>query len=243
MKAYLILPLLFTSSMLHAFTLRDQGFFDVGLGPKRIDPITINREKTEYYIGPCFQTSVGIGYKNGLGVSLVYQFNYNKRKSGPLNPTDPTVNEKYATEFTNYIAGLNFIYKLLPSSEVAFFLQGGPGIVVNTDQKLSPTTSTQTDTTETTVKSDGTSSVVTTEDTTQESEAFSFYENITFGYQVGGGIEYRQDAHKAIVMQVNYLSTHIYQSTFDPQDSTSVISSLDDELEGLSGHLSLRYYL
>ncbi|MEC7030541.1 MAG: hypothetical protein VXW87_02615 [Pseudomonadota bacterium] len=236
MKHYIILPIVLSTSLASAFSLRDQGYFDLGFGPEQIEKTVINRVTTEYFPGPAISTSLGLAYKNGLGLALSYKFNYNKVKT-------EFDEDARATEFTSYIAGLNFIYKLLPSSEIAVFVQGGPGLVVNTDQMMSTTKIEQTSSVETTTDPAGNTSTKEITENDQAADPFEFRENLTFGYQLGGGIEYRQDNHKALVLQINYLKSSIFKSTYSATDPSKTISTPSDDLEAISGFLTLRYYL
>ena len=235
MRYCIILPIVLRTSFASAFSLRDQGYFDLGFGPEQIEKTKISNTTTEYYPGPAISTSVGLAYKNGLGLALSYKFNYNKVKT-------EFDEDSRANEFTSYIAGLNFIYKMLPSSEVAVFMQGGPGLVVNTDQTMSSTKTKEPASTETTVAGTTTTTVTTTEDN-QAADPFEFRENLTFGYQIGGGIEYRQDNHQSLILQVNYLKSNIYKSAYSESDPQKVTSTPSDDLESISGLLTLRYYL
>jgi hypothetical protein len=237
MRYCIILPIVLSTSFASAFSLRDQGYFDLGFGPEQIEKTKISNTTTEYYPGPAISTSVGLAYKNGLGLALSYKFNYNKVKT-------EFDEDSRANEFTSYIAGLNFIYKMLPSSEVAVFMQAGPGLVVNTDQTMSTTKTSETASTETQVTIGGATTTTTTTEDNQAADPFEFLENLSFGYQIGGGIEYRQDNHQSLILQVNYLKSNIYKSAFnsttDPQKVTSTPSG---DLESISGLLTLRYYL
>ncbi len=235
MRHHIILPLVLSASLASAFSLRDQGYFDLGLGPEQIEKTTISNVTTEYYPGPALATSVGLAYRNGLGLAISYKFNYNKVKTN-------IDEDARAAEFTSYIAGLNFIYKLLPSSEVAVFFQGGPGLVVNTDQTLSSTKVSQTVSTETsTTENVETTKVITADD--QAADPFEFRDNLSFGYQFGGGIEYRQDDHKSFIIQINYLKSSIYKSVYSTANSEKTTSSPHDDLDTISGLITLRYYL
>lgn len=246
MRKYLVLTCLSCASLLNAFSLRDQGYFDIGVGPEMIEKTEIQGTTTEYSPGPSLKTSVGLAYKNGLGLAISWKFNYHNVKAAYTN-AGPVTNDDDAKEFTNYSAGLDFVYKLLPSSDVAFFFNGGPCFVVNTDQKLLSTATSTPDESTIEITADGDGNVtqtVTTTKTDQEQAAdpYEFRENISFGYQVGGGVEYRQDNHKALLVHINYLKSHIYQSTYNSTTS-EVESSAEDDLEGFSGSIALRYYL
>ena len=247
MRNFLVLPIILCVSLLNAFSLRDQGYFDVGIGAEKIEDTEISGVTTEYYPGPNVQASVGMAYKNGLGIGLSYQFNYNKvNKAFTKNSVQKNVDD--AQEFTNYSASLNFIYKLIPSSEIGFFFSGGPCFVVNSDQKLVSTATAATDSTSSTVVTDGNGNIqtVTTEVVTENEQAadpYEYYDNLSFGYQVGGGLEYRQDKHKSMILQLNYLRSHVYRSTYNAQDPTIIDSSDKDDLEGFYGSFNFRYYM
>ena len=115
-------------------------------------------------------------------------------------------------------------------------------MVVNTDQTMSSTKTKEPASTETTVAGTTTTTVTTTEDN-QAADPFEFRENLTFGYQIGGGIEYRQDNHQSLILQVNYLKSNIYKSAYSESDPQKVTSTPSDDLESISGLLTLRYYL
>ena len=152
MRHFKILSVLCAVSFSNAFSLKDQGYFDLGFGPAVIEKAKTGNIETEYKIGPLIQTSVGMAYRNGLGLGLVYQFNYNEVKS-------PRESDDIAPEFTSYIAMLNFVYKIIPNSEFSFYVQGGPGFLVTSDQILSSTATQSTDETTTTTTTDATGAV------------------------------------------------------------------------------------
>jgi hypothetical protein len=241
MRHFTILPVLMITSFVSAFSLRDQGYFDLGFGPAVVDKAKTGLLETEYNVGPLIQTSVGMAYKNGLGLGLVYQFNYNGVKT---EITDDDI----APEFTSYIAMLNFVYKLIPSSEFAFFMQGGPGFLVTTDQKLQSTATETTDATvtTTTVGQDGIPTSTTTAvtvDANQAADPFQYYDNYSFGYQIGGGLEYRYDNHKSMIIQINYLQGDIYRSTYSAGETARVTTFSKGGLDSYSGAITLRYYM
>ena len=241
MKHFKVLPILFAASSAGAFSLKDQGYFDLSFGPAIVDKTKTGNIETEYHIGPLIQTSVGMAYKNGLGLGLMYQFNYNEVKSQRSS-------DDIAPEFTSYIAMLNFVYKLIPSSDFAVFVQGGPGFLITTDQKLASTATQTTDATVTTTVTgaDGTvesTSTAITVDSNEASDPFQYYDNYTFGYQVGGGVEYRYDNHKSMLFQINYLQGNVYNSTFSETESTTVTTYKTGPLDSFSGVLTLRYYM
>ena len=241
MRLCKILPVLFLSSFSGAFSLRDQGYFDLGAGPIIIDKTKTGRVETEYKLGGLISTSVGMAYKNGLGLGFVYQFNYNEVKSD--RATDDV-----APEFTSYIAMLNFVYKIVPSSEFGVFFQGGPGFLVATDQTLTSTATQSTDSIETTTTTNTDGSVASVQttvsvDANQDVDPFKYYENYSFGYQFGGGIEYRMDNHKSMLIQVNYLKGNIYRSSFSSTEPETVDTFSTGTLDSFSGAFSLRYYM
>ena len=236
-----ILPVLFLTSFLSAFSLRDQGFFDLGFGPAIIDKTKTGLIETEYKVGPLIQTSVGMAYKNGLGLGILYQFNYNEVKSARAT-------DDIAPEFTSYIAMLNFVYKLIPSSEFAFFVQGGPGFLIATDQILTSTATESTEAIVTSTTTDSSGSVnevqtTVTVNANEDADPYQYYENYSFGYQFGGGLEYRFDNHKSMIIQVNYLQGNVYRSTFSETEATTVKTFNTGTLDSYSGTFSLRYYM
>lgn len=236
MKYRLLIPLILAFSSTQGFTARNQGFFDLGFGSSFVDDVTMNKTTTEYYPGAAIQTSVGIAYRNGLGLSLQYGFNFNQIK------TEDTPKDT-ATELLNSIVLLNFTYTVLPSSEVTFFFNGGPGLVINSDQKLRSTATEEPSSTVTTAAADGSvTETVTTVNNDQAADPYESYDNINFGYQFGGGIEYRKNKHQSVIIQLGYLNTNIYNSNFNTE-TEKVSSWYVDELESYIGNITLRYYL
>jgi hypothetical protein len=223
--------------MINAFSPKNQGFFDIGIGPSFIDDVIINSVTTEYSIGPSLQTSVGLTYKNGLGLSLIYGFNFNPVKD------QTTLADDTATELLNSSISINFIYKALPSSEVGFFLNGGPAFIINSDQKLRSTvTSEPTSTVITADAAGATTQTVSTTSTDQAGSPYESHDNFSFGYVYGGGFEYRQDHHKSFIFQINYFSTNIYNSTFSTTSAGRITAFSDENMNGYSGNATLRYY-
>lgn len=232
---YRLIPLLFTCLMAHAFSVRDQGFFDLGFGPSYLEDVTINKVTTKYRPGPAVQTSVGLSYKNGLGIGLGYNFNFNYVKG-------EDVAQDTATELVNSAVVLNFMYRLMPTMDVSVFFSGGPGFIMNTDMKLRSTAKAQTSSTVTTKDGSGaTTTVVTTEDNDEAADPYESYDNIAFGYMLSGGIEYRQNPHQSFIVQLNYLNTNVYSSSFNSA-TDRVASSFRDSLETYTGFINLRYY-
>lgn len=236
MRYRLLLSLCLVSPIIQAFTLRNQGYFDVSLGSSFIEDVLINSVTTEYYPGPSIQVSTGMAYKNGLGLGMLYSFNYNKVKGQDIA-------DSISTEFQNAGIILNFTYKMIPYTSVSFFFNGGPGLLINTDQNLKSTATTETASTVTTADASGsTTSTETTTTTDQSATSYESIDNFSFGYQVGGGIEYREDNHKSFIFQFNLIKTNILSSTFNTTGTKRVQSSATDTLNNYSGSATMRYY-
>lgn len=236
MRYRTLLSLCLIAFFTQGFTLRDQGFFELSVGPSFVKDVTINKIKTEYKPGPSIETSVGLAYTNGLGIGIQYLFNFN-----PVKGLD--ISDSIATEFLNSAVTLDFIYKAMPAANVTFFIDGGPGMVMNTDQNLKSTASTQTTSTVTTANSAGdTTSTVTTSTSDEAASPYESQDNFAFGYKFGGGIEYREDGHKAYIFQVHYLNTLIHNSTFNTTNSRRTKTSVSETVEGYYGSLTFRYY-
>lgn len=232
-----VIPLLcLCAPFVYASPSNNKGFFDIGIGPMFIEDVVINSDTTEYYPGLAIQSSFGLAYRNGLGLGLQYHFNYNMIKA--LAPADDV-----STELVNYAVILNFMYTALPKMDVTFFMNAGPALVVNTDMKLRATAESETDTTATTTDAAGTvTQVVTTVDNSEAADPYETHDNFVFGYQLGGGIEYRQSKHTSAIFQLNYLNTQIFSSTYNTvTDRPS--SYYQDDLEGFTGTIAFRYYI
>ena len=61
--------------------------------------------------------------------------------------------------------------------------------------------------------------------------------------QVGGGVEYRYDNHKAMMFQINYLQGNVYRSNFSETETATVTTFKKAPLDSFSGVLTLRYYM
>lgn len=236
MTRRLLLSLCMITPFAQFLTSRDQGYFDLGFGSTFVEDVKINLVTTEYYPGPAIQTSVGVAYRNGLGLGLLYSFAYNKVKGEDIA-------DDLATELINSEVVLNFTYKVMPSTAVTFFFDGGPGLMINSDQSLKSTATTETASTVTTTDGSGTlTSTVTTTNSDQASSTYESIDNFSFGYRMGGGIEYREDIHKAFIFQIHYTNTNIFKTTFTDTNARRVSSSVSDTMESYNGSLTMRYY-
>ena len=254
-RIWIVLSLL--TSLSQAFSLRDQGYFDLGVGPTLINEnIYGNDAPIEYSPGAKITTSVGMSYKNGLGLGINYAFTFNNKRN-----SDQLENNQ-AREIMTSTFMLDFKYKIMPASDVSLVLHAGPGLLIGSNQTLQKSSvpadesseATQSQTVTQNFDANGVlegSQVVTTASATQEADAgqvnpteeFQAFDNLAFAYEVGGSLEYREDKHKAFAIRVNYLLSELYKSTFDEQDVDKVVKEESDQFENLSTSLVLRYYL
>lgn len=250
MSAYRSLILLSTMASSLAFMPRDQGYFDLSIGGEIIQDVKFNDLKKKYSPGPYVNTSIGLSYKNGLGVSLSYSFSYNE-------PSEKTALERDdSKELTNSTILLNFVYNPTPHSPVSFYVHGAPGLFLNSDQKMKSAEETsksgQEDTSTTTTTRDAAGAVIGTVETTsavsksdvnqEGGQQFEIIDNFSFGYRVGGGIEFKQDIHQAYGIQINYVNGNLMRSSFDSQKDIQFVDEMD-RYNGLSTALVFRYYM
>ena len=249
---FLMTPLSFAQKF-RGSNLRDQGYFDLGIGSELIQDVEFNMvenlvattKKYEYNPGFYLETSAGVSYKNGLGLGLSYSFAYNSLKD------KSKLTESDAPEITTMNVLLDFTYNLIPQSSISFYVHAAPGIFINSDLTLKSSEkeskSTSTESTKTTTDSDG---KTTTEKTTtnnfdnekEGNDSFQYVDNLEFGYRFGGGIEYRQDLHVAYGFQADYVSSNLSKSTFDAKTGNASSSKVD-KYEGFVSSLVFRYYM
>ncbi len=241
----------------------EYGFFDLSIGPSFLEDVEFNNVKSEYQIGPCISTSVGLTHDSGLGIGLNYIYSYNTK----LNKLAPSgdeidINVTESQDAASSSIKLGFMYKFSANTEIALVVNAGPCMTITNDHNLRvlPKEDEETDaaagnasveiklsdaatgnaTTELNV-STGNEAVENKETDTVEAESVP---NFSFGYNISAGLEYRSDRHNAYGFEIGYTNSHLFKSKFADNTDT-VINSAQSKapLENTYANILVRYYM
>ncbi|MDC3180832.1 hypothetical protein OAT84_01640 [Gammaproteobacteria bacterium] len=243
----------------------EYGYFDLSFGPSYMEDVEFKNTKSEYKIGPCVSTSIGLTHDNGLGIGLNYIYAYNvKINDLPASGEEIKIDPLESQDAASSTVKLGFVYKFIANTDIALVLNAGPCMVISNDQNLraapaeEESTETnaasntsiniavggETDTTPTTISIDSgqqTSDDKTTKAAPIEAESVT---NFSFGYNISAGLEYRQDRHNAFGVEIGYTNSHLFKSKFSEETESAVTSAQSSSpLENSYANIVFRYYM